>query len=178
MCLLAYELKDPSQLDMTMSKGILLHQTRMYCWREEEVLIEFKVEIGVNLNHKTKSVSTHEHTEKAHSFAMHKQTHMLLINTLKSKIKEQNINSAEIFFSWNLHLILLHFTFNICAPSTHNTPCPPSLFCLSGKPRFISLVEILDCQSDQLPVSGALHGSSNYNPVQLAWAHVAVGQPL
>lgn len=63
-------------------------------------------------------------------------------------------------------------------PNTHNTPNPCSHFCLSGKARFISLVEILDCQSDQLPVSRALHGSSNYNPVQLARAHVAVGQPL
>lgn len=57
------------------------------------------------------------------------------------------------------------------------TQTPFWLF-LSGKLRFISLVEILDCQSDQLSVSRALHGSSNYIPVQLAWAHVAVGQPL
>lgn len=62
--------------------------------------------------------------------------------------------------------------------STLFHPKPHSGFSLSGKLRFISLVEILDCQSDQLSVSRALHGSSNYIPVQLAWAHVAVGQPL
>lgn len=31
-------------------------------------------------------------------------------------------------------------------------------FCLSGKSCFISPLEILGCQSDQLPVSRALHG--------------------
>lgn len=86
--------------------------------------------------------------------------------------------------------VLCHFTLHCHLPSTHGAPTPPSHhppppahshshFCLSGRPRvFISLVEILACQSDQLPVSRALHGSSNYNPVQLAGAHVAVGQPL
>ena len=70
-----------------------------------------------------------------------------------------------------------HFPPSFTRHPQHSQPPTPH-FCLSGKPRFISLVKILDCQSDQLPVSRALHGSSNYNPVQLARAHVAVGQPL
>ncbi len=61
---------------------------------------------------------------------------------------------------------------------TCDTPNPHSDFLPQRQTRFISLVKILACQSDQLPVSRALHGSSNYNPVQLARAHVAVGQPL
>lgn len=66
-----------------------------------------------------------------------------------------------------------------CTSAQRSPPTPPPLqlfyrftfpslpafhshFCLTGKASFISLVEILDCHSDQLPVSRALHGSFNY----------------
>lgn len=61
--------------------------------------------------------------------------------------------------------------------STFFHPKPPP-FSLSGKLRFISLVGILDCQSDQLSVSRALHGSSNYIPVQLARAPRSCGAAI
>lgn len=69
----------------------------------------------------------------------------------------------------------LFCSLELCFPPSF-TPNPP--FSLSGKLRFISLVGILDCQSDQLSVSRALHGSSNYIPVQLARAPRSCGAAI
>lgn len=127
--------------------------------------------IGVSLNQKAPyHIYTHVKAKEHQHRSKPLCTDMIICT--QSVFKGPEVSVAGLIFPKSplyLSCILLSTLFH---------PKPHFHFCLCGELRFISLVDILDCQSDQLPVSRALHGSSNYIPVQLAWVHVAVGQLL